>query len=267
MQILSFQKTDIESLVHLQPTGWKDIRPNFEFYCNSLHFCKPIKVVQNNEIVGVGCTIFHDDVAWLGHIIVHPNHRQKGIGQFITKTLIDIAFVSCSTINLIATDMGAPVYEKLGFTTITNYLFFENIQIPNQNISISNIVSYQPQFYEQVLKLDKICSSENRIYLYKDYLTKGLVYLDNEEVKGFYLPEFGEGLLIANNFEAGISLLKYHLNNKSNIIVFPEDNLLLQNFLHSLGYKPYRMAKRMMLGNTRVLNLEMMFGRIAGNIG
>ena len=88
MDIQPLEHNDINVLTDLTPDGWQNIVPIFDFYtkCN---FCFPIKVVHGNKIVGIGTTIIHNDIAWLAHIIVHPDSRNQGIGQLITQTLVD----------------------------------------------------------------------------------------------------------------------------------------------------------------------------------
>ena len=51
-------------------------------------------------------------------VIVHPDYKGKGIGKMITNSCIK----SVSTQNpimLIATDEGKPLYEKLGFRSVS----------------------------------------------------------------------------------------------------------------------------------------------------
>ena len=124
MEIQDLKQSEVGLLIDLQPQGWRDISPIFDFYSKSA-FCFPVKATIDNKIVGIGTTVIHNDIAWLAHIIVHHDNRNKGIGQLITQTLVDSSKAKkCHTIYLIATDLGAPVYEKIGFETETEYLFF-----------------------------------------------------------------------------------------------------------------------------------------------
>lgn len=119
MNISSFIDKDLTTLTKLQPEGWKDITVFFRNYLSQA-FSYPIKVTINSEIVGIGCCIVHQHQAWLGHIIVHENVHNKGIGKSITKHLIDIAnYQRCYSIHLIATEQGYPVYKALGFKILT----------------------------------------------------------------------------------------------------------------------------------------------------
>jgi len=266
METAIFTQNDISSLRDLQPADWPDIVPNFYFYVESSS-CFPIKVVINGAMAGIGAAIIHADVAWLGHIIVHPEHRSKGIGLYITQTLVDIAQQHhCQTINLIATAMGAPVYEKAGFIAETEYLFFKDIQIQQPGLPQPNIKPYQEKFLQQILAIDQTNSQENRGPMLREHVKTGLIYCHDDTVEGYYLPGLGEGLIIANTTRAGIELMKLHLS-VSNKIAFPQDNINAVNFLYDKGFKEIRRAKRMRLGKARNVILSNIYNRIAGNIG
>jgi GNAT superfamily N-acetyltransferase len=58
-------------------------------------------------------------VGWVGTDVAY---RRRGIGRAVTLATVDAAFdLGASTIGLQASPMGLPVYEKLGFRTITGY--------------------------------------------------------------------------------------------------------------------------------------------------
>jgi GNAT superfamily N-acetyltransferase len=266
MEVQTFQSEDLVSLPDLQPEDWQDITPSFEFYVSS-GFCFPIKVVTDNKIVGLGTTIIHHDVAWLAHIIVHKDHRRKGIGHLITQTLVDsLKSTPCDTIYLLATVLGASVYDKVGFETETEYLFFKDIKL-NDGIQDSNqIRAYQPEFRDSIADLDNMTSGEDRMFHLEDYLQNGFVYCEETTITGFYLPGFGDGMVIANNPAAGLALLKQHLQ-KNDKVVLPKDNLAGVNFLYEKGYKEFSTGKRMRLGNKRNTLLSNIYNRIGGNLG
>lgn len=266
MEITPLHHDELELLTRLQPKDWPDIRPSFEFYTSSA-FCFPIKITIDTEIVGIGATIVHQDVAWLGHIIAHPNHRGKGIGKLITQTLVNISRQhKCETIYLIATDMGAPVYQKEGFVTETDYLFFKDILIREPLKPSACIETYREELKEQVTAMDKLNSGEDRIPHLEPHLEQGYQYTKEGTVEGFYLPTFGEGLIIANTEAAGLALLKLHLSFKDKV-AFPKENLAARQFLYANGYKESHSAKRMVLGTSRSAKLANIYNRIGGNIG
>ncbi|HET6244598.1 MAG: GNAT family N-acetyltransferase [Bacteroidetes bacterium] len=266
MKIQTLQNSEIGLLKGLQPDGWQDIIPIFDFYTQT-DFCFPVKVTINNKIVGIGAGIVHNNIAWLGHIIVHSDNRNKGIGKLITQSLIELMKTKhCEPIYLIATDLGASLYERIGFETETEYMFFKDInKKPNWLVS-KNIKPITKDFHEQIYFIDKINSGEDRIFHIQKYFSRGFVYLHEKVVEGYYLPTFGEGLIIANRPTAGLELMKMRLLTKDNA-AFPIDNLNAIEFMHQHNYQEFKRAKRMRFGSKQNWFPENIYNRIAGNLG
>lgn len=266
MKATAFTTADLTALPALQPDGWGDITPNFEYYTRS-SFCFPIKITSGDRIVGIGSTILHNDVAWLAHIIVHKEHRKQGIGKLVTETLVEsLQSTKCSTIYLLATDLGAPVYEKAGFETETEYLFFKDVKLNNQPPVQEAIQPYHEKYKAQMAALDQATSGEDRLFHLEEHLQQGFVYGDNGTVNGYYLPTFGDGLIIAADPKAGLALLGFHCTLRDKA-VFPKDNLTATQFLYEHGNKEITTGKRMRLGEKRPLYLERIYNRIGGNLG
>lgn len=266
MQLHPFTATDIPLLTLLQPEGWHDIVPVYAFY-NASPFCFPIKVTLANELVGVGTTIIHNDVAWLAHIIVHTDYRNRGIGKFITQSLIQsIDRRVCKTIFLIATALGEPVYEKLGFETETEYLFYKDLAANKTYIPSPNIVPYNQQYHDQIQMMDQRISGENRLFHFEQHLPTASVYTINNRVEGYFIPDFQEGLIIATSSEAGTELMKKRLATKDNA-AFPIDNVAAIACMSMQGFEPFKTAKRMRLGEIRDIHYSQIFNRVAGSIG
>ena len=262
------QSVDINEtsfLSHLQPDGWGDIVPWFNYYTKSL-FCFPIRVSVNNECVGIGTTIIHNEVAWLAHIIVHSDFRCRGIGLKIVQSLIEIAKDNhCSTIYLIATELGEPIYKKVGFITETDYLVYKNIAKKDWEVS-KNICQYEEKYKTQIMDLDRKVSGERRMKHLKEYLANSFIYHQEDNVEGYYLPTFGEGLIIAETEVSGIELLKLHLQHNDRV-VFPKENLVAQKFLQEIGFEDVKSIKRMILGEERKVQFANVYSRIGGNLG
>jgi ribosomal protein S18 acetylase RimI-like enzyme len=70
----------------------------------------------DGEPVACSTVFFHDGVAALWHIATLPAHRRRGIGAALTVApLRDARELGCRTAALFASEMGAPLYERLGF--------------------------------------------------------------------------------------------------------------------------------------------------------
>ncbi|MBC7914221.1 MAG: GNAT family N-acetyltransferase [Pyrinomonadaceae bacterium] len=266
MEVLPISLDDIEELKELQPEGWPDIIPHFTFYINS-SFCDPIKFIRGKRIIGIGCAIRYTSTAWLGHIIVHKEFRNQGLGSHITKTLVErLQNTGCKTISLIATDLGEPVYQKLGFIKETDYHFLKKEGAEILSYDHTLISHNATGFEEQTLLMDKLVWDEDRTLLLQPHLKDAKFCIENNKLKGFYLPTLGEGLIIATDSASGIELLKYRVETH-NTAVLPAQNEAAIQFLLEINFKHLRTAARMRLGPATGFKAKMLFNRIGGNVG
>lgn len=102
-----------------------------------------------------------------------------------------------------------------------------------------------------VMSLDKRVSGEDRSILLKDKLANCYLYQDEDKIKGYYLPDLGEGLIIAQEVTAGLQLMKLRYKNKDRGVL-PADNTTAIKFLLDNGFYEKRRVKRMFLGKKLV---------------
>lgn len=266
MQFEPLNYSDFPYLKEFEPPNWGDLVPRFR-YCIDSAFCHPIKLKVNGITVAIGTTLLHKDSAWLASIIVHPDHRKNGYGTIITKQLVDsIDTKQFSTIYLDATDMGYPVYKKLGFELEAVYAHLKS----SENITgldLSNlIVPYNPEYMEQVLQLDKNILGEDRQDTITENLSTAQLFINNNKVEGFYLPSLANGLIIANNDIAGIELVKCRLENNYYAIL-PENNKATIKFLEQNNLIQFRISRRMFIGKKRKWKPDRIYNRISGQLG
>jgi GNAT superfamily N-acetyltransferase len=72
---------------------------------------------ENGLVCGTATTIsYANRFAWIGMVLVDPEHRKRGIGtQLLKKTIEYLDQQKIPTMKLDATPQGRPLYEKLGF--------------------------------------------------------------------------------------------------------------------------------------------------------
>lgn len=267
---MSFQEIkyeDIQELGRLQPEGWSNIIPDFEFYVKS-EFCFPIKVTEDNQIVGVGVSILFGSTCWLAHIIVDENHRKRGIGSRITQALLN--HPGCKAVDtfiLFATEMGFPIYKKAGFRTVNEYLFFKR-EKPWRDVPISPaIIPYDKSHYSKVMELDYKITGEERSNLLSGFLQNTIVYSGKNTIEGFFMPELREGLIVADTTEAGLELMKLKYS-RSNQAAIPEENKTGIDYLLRNGFTATpKKVTRMIKGNDINWIPQKIFSRIGGNFG
>ena len=266
MEFEAITINDLDDIRNLQPQDWSDIIPDFKFYIKS-SYCHPIKTKIKDQIVGIGTSIVFENTSWIAHVIVHSEYRNKGIGaQFVSKLLDTMKKDSIATCSLIATDLGMPVYLKAGFKKVAQYSFFQREKQWIDRPVSGNVVSFNEQYCAMIYELDHSISGEKRELLLADYLINSKVYVENNKVLGYYIPGLKEGLIFADNDEAGLELmkLKYASVDKA---VLPSDNHAGIEFLQQNGFVETKKGTRMILGKDLDWNPKKMFSRIGGNLG
>jgi GNAT superfamily N-acetyltransferase len=265
--IRNIKREELPLIRDFAPIEWNS---NLENIYNR-HFEKkefyPIVAIINKEIAGTGIAIVHDGISWLGTIIVKEKYRNQGLGRLITSKLIEYSnSQGTNCILLVASDMGYPVYQKLGFQLDSNYLFFKTDVTPSFNLSKIHISPIKKSDSEEIYHLDSEITKENRKELLFDCLETGYKYFDNK-ITGYYLPEFGKGLIVALNAQAGIELMKLKIMQEKTMVCIPETNLAAIDFLHSSGYYEYMRSPRMFLGENIEWKSKCIFSRGSGYIG
>src|ERR1044072_6303905 len=71
--------------------------------------------VRDGRLVGTTTTTIYDELAWIGMVLVDPQHRRQGIAAQLMNVALDYLKDKVETIKLDATALGQPVYEKFGF--------------------------------------------------------------------------------------------------------------------------------------------------------
>lgn len=267
MQFDKFTYSDIDKISHLQPEGWPVITNAFRFYLG-YDFCYPVKVMLDNEIVGLGNLIHFGQTAWLSHIIVGYDYRKQGIGfKIVDHLLAECKARGIKTSLLIATELGEPVYLKAGFRKVSDYCFFKREPHQAGNHSSENIQPYKEDFYKDIIQLDTYVSGENREMLIKDYLSKSFVFINHKDIEGFYIPGLGEGPIYALTPYAGRELMRFKYATADRAII-PGENQTAIEFVKEMGFTEAKtIGKRMILGSDIAWKPEMIYSRIGGNLG
>ncbi len=265
MQILPLNPSDLDSLPQIQPIDWTDIRIPISSYFEP-QYCYPFKAVIDGVLVGTGTAILHKKTGWLSTIVTHGQYRNQGIGKHITEYLLTfLQNKNCDYIYLIATALGEPVYKKLGFITESRYNSYKDINLENLEIS-DKITRFKSDYKQDIFELDVIISGEDRLQHLQTFLPDSFVYFENEKVEGFYLPNLGDGLIVANTETAGLELMKKRFQ-KFNMASFPEKNKTAHDFMLSSGYEPITNPTRMYFGKQMPWKPAGLYNRVGGNIG
>ncbi len=231
----------------------------------------PVKVEQNGKLLAVGEGILHGPSAWIGNVIVASDYRRQGLGMQITRHLRDeLAEKGARSQLLLATEMGKRPYEKLGFKTESRHLFFRTPDAfpPKQTPVDESIREMSFSDLPEIVQLDFDITGERRDHLLRDFWKGGrVIRAGQENLSAFYLPELGEGLVLARVPEAGMRMLRYRLQHGPRILVVPEQQQPLITWLQSRGFRLYRVAYRMVYGERVLWDPKGVYSRIGGYLG
>jgi len=243
-----------------------DICEMFKTYFHKPYFY-PYILKSDGEFAGVSELIINGKVAWLGSVIVLEKFRNRGLGTSMVKVIMQKADeLGCDTQILYATDMGKPIYEKLGFRHEANFLLYEHDElIPEQRYC--NVIPIEPKDREEILKLDKEITGEDRTLLLEDYWEGAVQYVENGKLTGYILPALGIGFTAALTEQAAENLISYKISINKPYFIFPESNTLCKNILESKGYKYTRDNLRMVYGKGLAFQEKYVFSRGFGYSG
>ena len=268
MRIKILNKSDIPGLNKLPPVDWTF---DYEQFLNDYileDYFHAFVMIQDDQIIGTGNAFIKNKIAWLANIIIDEKHRRKGLGFQMTKFLVDyLISIGCETQLLIATPLGAPVYQKVGFRKTSEYHCFDSDTKLNYSDSKS-IRLLTGDDLDQVIKLDQEVNAENRAHLIGKYYSNGLGYFNSEnKLQGFYLPDFSRGLALAKDKTAGIELLKIKHSKIGMRTMLPVENKEGIEFLESAGLKKGEKLVRMLLGKDNNWNPQYIYSYASGYCG
>lgn len=260
------QHSDLPEIASMQPPDWNDIIASQKSFIQS-EYCFPYKLVEHGSILGIGSYAKFGNSVWLAQIIVHPLARSRGVGYMITKALMQCSDVQkASSVQLIATDLGLPLYQKCGFTKSSSYLFYRGGKIVSSFDKEIVVQDANEKQYDEIIQLDKNISSEDRSELLIGHLKKAKITLEENTLTGFFLPTLKEGLIVAENTNAGFTLMK-EKSKSSDVFVVPEQNNEAIKLLEQSGFNKWRQGIRMWKGENLSWQPEKIYSRVSGGFG
>ena len=266
--IRALKETDTLGLNSLSPKDWNFDYEGFLNIFSDDDFFYAFVMLQDQKIVGTGNVFLKGKTGWLANIIVSQDHRGRGLGLKMTKFLVDfLENKGCETQLLIATKLGEPVYRKIGFKKLVDYHRFDT-EIGYEYKRQNSIRELTDSDVKRVYELDKNVNDEDRIHLLSKFRSNGLGYFsEKNELLGAYLPKFGQGLVIAENQQAGIELLKLKHSVKGRKTMVPVTNQEAILFLEKTGLKKGVKCSRMILGKENNWNPEHIYSYAGGYCG
>jgi GNAT superfamily N-acetyltransferase len=267
LQLRDLELSDLPGLASFAPEEWRVALDAVLLQHIDRGYFRGRVAVDAQGVVAMGQGILTGDAGWIGNIIVRPEARRHGLGTRLTQDLVEcLRGLGCSTQLLIATDLGAPIYSKLGFRRTSEYVFLRAPRLPPP--SMRCLGRLQPAQADEVLTLDRLATGESRAELLAPHLATGWGHLAaSGSLDGYFLPSLGAGLVVASQPAAGLELLAFkHAFFPDNAVV-PATNTSALQFLAAHGAEETSRSPRMALGDEVAWRPEWIFARASGYCG
>jgi ribosomal protein S18 acetylase RimI-like enzyme len=198
--------------------GWGDRRIKMRFVADHPQ-CVPLIAEADGAVIGTGVVTCNGPVAWIGTIWVDQAWRRKGLGRALTLATMEAgAAAGCGTFVLVATRVGQPLYEGLGFEVQTWYHIKEAPGLaadPPASGSpaepAGNVRRFRPSDLPAMAGLDRAATGEEREHLLGAFATpETALCLDRADgsLGGFVIrAPWGGGATIAPDQDDAMAVL------------------------------------------------------------
>ncbi len=249
LKLVEFDKYDVLGLVELSTSvGWD----YDEYEVRTVMASGKIYGHKNTvgKIVSSAAIIPYDtNLASIGMVIVNEDYRGLGLGKKATQKCIDSVSQNTS-IMLISTEDGKPLYERLGFSTVDSvHKYLSDNYIPTNLFNYPQITleRYKEEEIHKIIELDSAAFGDKRGELLLNRINQSkqclVVKNQNGKIIGFGLSILGpENLLIGpivapNSQTAALIIDGLVINHQGKIrIDVPSSNDELMLFLEKSGF-------------------------------
>lgn len=217
---------------------------------------------SGRRLVGGACCASFGATGWIGALGVLPRARRRGVGEQLTRTCIAwLESRGASTTLLYATDMGRPVYERVGFVAESRARAWRGVPPGPPPDGVRRL---RPSDRRSILELDRRATNEDRTAVL-DMLPAllGLAVERDGRLAGFVLQTpWGAGpAVVAEDLDAGGALLRALVIEPQPVtITVPDDNPAAARLLAGWGFQPVNSALRMRHGPAVDHDPSRMFG-------
>jgi GNAT superfamily N-acetyltransferase len=221
----------------------------------------------DGDLAGVAAGAVFGATGWVGGVAVVPERRRAGLGGALTEAVLaHLEGSGVATVLLHATDLGRPVYERLGFRAEARYPSLPGPPLPRTGpppgrrgpwttgrTSRPGVWAARVGDLEAVVALDRAATGEDRRRLLAAlWPAGGLVAGHGGVVRGFHLPAPWRpgGATLADDPETGLALLDAaRRTDAAEVSVsLPEQNTVAVEALAAAGFRERFRTVRMHRG-------------------
>jgi GNAT superfamily N-acetyltransferase len=209
----------------------------------------------DGELVGAAAGAHFGASGWVGGVAVTPERRRAGLGAALTEAVVaHLRDRRAGTVQLLATELGRRVYERLGFAAETEYRTLTGPPAPPgaAGTTPAGVRAGRPGDRAAVLALDRQATGEDRGRLLGALWPAGGLVAVEGAPRGFHLasPWRSGGATIAADPEAGLALLEAvrRAGAEELSVSVPAGNRVGLRALKTAGFREHSVTTRMRLG-------------------
>jgi GNAT superfamily N-acetyltransferase len=235
----------------------------------------PFVAEDAGRIVGTGIATANGPVGWIGTIFVAPDRRREGLGDALTRTVIDdLEGRGCRTLVLTATDAGRPLYERLGFEAQMPQGFFTATGLPPTKAD-DGIRRFDSSMLPGIIALDGLATGEERAAVLERLASADsarVLVRDGGTLRGFLIrAPWGGVSLVAPEADDAIRLLEWRRRqagvDHQVYAGMPDSDEHRRSRLVSEGWTPAGAGTRMIRGDPLDWNPGWIWGNFSGALG
>jgi GNAT superfamily N-acetyltransferase len=211
---------------------------------------------SDQRVVATSVATRFERTGWIAHVFVRPELRGHGLGTRMTSVAVGhLQRGGSESIVLASTELGLPIYERLGFRIESSYHELRGTALPKT----AELAPYRPLMPSDgtaLRELDRQVSGDDRgtfLSSYKDFawgvdkdkrLAGAAVQLPWGGAWAALLPGAGDA-----EAAAMVRLIRTVGSVGPEVIVYPPDeNRLALDLLRDSGFEELRTVPRMVLG-------------------
>lgn len=218
-------------------------------YCRTGPGGRLVVACRHDRVTGVSYAVSFGPTGWIGNVAVDPDAQGQGVGTAVSEAAMDwLRRAGVTTMLLTATEMGRPIYERLGFADDeASYGIWARGQQPLPGADGEARVG--PGRIADALRQDAEATGEDRGSFLGTFAAR--VRTPAAPAGAGYriaLP-WGRGPVIASEPDAARALVTDMLRaGPDQSLSFPESNAAATALAAALGFRLTRRCTRMRLG-------------------
>ena len=218
-------------------------------YCRTSPGGRLVVACERDRVTGVSYAVSFGATGWIGNVAVNPDARGRGLGTAVSQAAMDwLRQAGVTTMLLTATEMGRPIYERLGFADDeVRYGIWTRGQQPLP--AGDGAAGIGPGRGAEALRQDARATGEDRGAFLSPLAARVRTPAGRPGTGYRIALPWGRGPVVAAEPDAARALVTDMLRaDRDQSLSFPDSNAGATELAAALGFRRTRWCTRMRLG-------------------